>query len=110
MTRQGDGDFGQPQTDQTAGGPRERREVFFSGHVQGVGFRYTTRSIASQLPVFGWVRNLPDDRVQLVVEGSAAAIDELLARVEAELGRYIRGKEMTVRQATGEFSSFDVAR
>jgi acylphosphatase len=110
MTRQGDGDFGPPETDQTTGGSQERREVFFSGRVQGVGFRYTTRGIAAQLPVVGWVRNLPDGRVQLVVEGSARTIDELLIRVEGELGRYIRGKEMTVHQATGEFSSFEVAR
>ena len=61
--------------------------MLYSGHVQGVGFRYTARSIAAELPVVGLVRNLPDGRVQLIAEGSAAAIDVLLARVEAELGR-----------------------
>jgi acylphosphatase len=110
MTRDGDRDFGKPEPGDAGAGQRERREVFYSGHVQGVGFRYTTRSIAAQLPVVGLVRNLPDGRVQLVVEGSPATIDRLLARVEAELGRYIRGREVAVRAATGEFSSFDVVR
>jgi acylphosphatase len=110
MTRDSAGDFGEPEPGDPGTGRRERREVFYAGHVQGVGFRYTTRSIATQLPVVGRVRNLPDGRVQLVVEGSPEAIDQLLARVEAELGRYIRGKEVAVRAATGEFSSFDVVR
>ncbi|HEX4145371.1 MAG TPA: acylphosphatase [Pirellulales bacterium] len=110
MTRDGAGDFGKPSPGDAGAGQRERREVFYSGHVQGVGFRYTTRSIATQLPVVGLVRNLPNGQVQLVVEGSPAAIDELLARVEAELGRYIRGREVSVRPAQGEFSSFDVVR
>jgi acylphosphatase len=110
MTRDSAGDFGAPEPGDRGAGRSERREVFYAGHVQGVGFRYTTRSIATQLPVVGWVRNLPDGRVQLVVEGSPEVIDKLLTRVEAELGRYIRGKEVAVRAATGEFSSFDVVR
>jgi acylphosphatase len=110
MTRDGAGDFGAPESGDLGAGRPDRREVFFAGHVQGVGFRYTTRSIAAQLPVVGFVRNLPDGRVQLVVEGTREAIDELLARVEAELDRFIRGKEVAVRPATGEFSSFDVVR
>ncbi len=110
MTRDGAGDFGAPESGDHGTSQRERREVFFAGHVQGVGFRYTTRSIATQHPVVGLVRNLPDGRVHLVVEGSPEVIDNLLARVEAELGRFIRGKEVSVRAATGEFSSFDVVR
>jgi acylphosphatase len=110
MTRDSAGDFGESEPGNPGAGRSERREVFYAGHVQGVGFRYTTRSIATQLPVVGRVRNLPDGRVQLVVEGSPEAIDQLLARVEAELGRYIRGKEVVVRAVMGEFSSFDVVR
>jgi acylphosphatase len=47
----------------------ERRTVFYSGLVQGVGFRYTTQRIAQQHAFAGFVRNLPDGRVQLVAEG-----------------------------------------
>jgi len=110
MTRDGSGDLNTPKPGDAGAGQKERREVFYAGHVQGVGFRYVTRSIAAQLPVVGLVRNLPDGRVELVVEGSRQTIDELLARVEAELGRYIRGKEVSVRATAGEFSSFDIVR
>ncbi len=41
------------------------RQVFYSGHVQGVGFRYTVRRIASGYEVTGWVKNLPDGRVEM---------------------------------------------
>ena len=48
------------------------RQVFYSGRVQGVGFRYTVKRLASGFEVTGWVRNLPDGRVEL----HAAAFDE----------------------------------
>ena len=48
---------------------QQRREVYFSGRVQGVGFRYTVRMVASRFAVTGFVKNLPDGRVQLVAEG-----------------------------------------
>ncbi len=80
-----------PSEAEPSDGHEERREILFWGQVQGVGFRYTTRSIAARLPVSGWVRNLPDGRVQLVVEGPAEALDELLERLDGEMGRYLRG-------------------
>ena len=55
----------------------ELREIHYSGHVQGVGFRATAYSIASGLAVTGYVRNLPDGRVQLVAEGAANQLDLL---------------------------------
>jgi len=48
---------------------RERRRLYYSGHVQGVGFRYTCQSLARGFDVAGYVRNLPCGRVELVVEG-----------------------------------------
>ena len=45
-------------------------EVFFSGRVQGVGFRYTTMQVAKEFEVAGQVRNLTDGRVQLEVDGA----------------------------------------
>ncbi|MFF2274262.1 acylphosphatase [Agromyces sp. NPDC058126] len=60
-----------------------RRHVLVSGLVQGVGYRYLARKHAERLAVTGWVRNLPDGSVEAEVQGSEAAVDEMLRRLEA---------------------------
>lgn len=87
-----------------------RREVYYSGNVQGVGFRYTTRSIAHGFDVTGYVENLPDGRVHLEVEGSSDAVRGFLAHVAAEMAANIRSMQDTELPATGEFTSFGVRR
>jgi len=57
----------------------ERRTIHFSGRVQGVGFRYTARSVALQYDVHGYIRNLADGRVEVVAEGPEPAVQSLLA-------------------------------
>lgn len=59
----------------------QRREVIFSGRVQGVGFRATSAQIASTLPLTGWVRNEPDGTVRMEVQGDEDAIQLLLERI-----------------------------
>jgi acylphosphatase len=86
----------------------QRREVHYSGRVQGVGFRYTARSIARQFAVTGYVKNLADGRVELVVEGREEEIRAMLRAIQTEMGRYIRDVRETPSPATGGFSRFDV--
>jgi acylphosphatase len=57
----------------------KRVHVTVSGEVQGVFFRYETRQRARELGVAGWVRNVPDGRVQAVFEGPEDAVDQMLA-------------------------------
>lgn len=52
--------------------------IFVSGHVQGVGYRQGCRSTARQLGLVGWVRNLPDGRVEAFAQGAADDVDRLL--------------------------------
>jgi acylphosphatase len=54
---------------------RIARRYLISGHVQGVGFRYFAEATASREGVLGWVRNLPDGRVELAAEGEAEAVE-----------------------------------
>lgn len=70
-----------------------RQKVFYSGNVQGVGFRYAVASLAKPLPVEGWVRNLPDGRVEMAVQGQPQAVRELLAKIEAEAPGRITSQE-----------------
>jgi len=83
-------------------------EVFYSGRVQGVGFRYTVRSLAGGFDVTGFVRNLPDGRVHLLVEGAAEEIDGFLAAVEREMSYHIRSVQRTDRPETRRFTSFEI--
>lgn len=86
----------------------QRRTVHYSGHVQGVGFRFTTRGIAAGFDVQGFVKNLSDGRVQLVAEGSRGELDRFLAEVDRELGGYIQSRQADETDATGEFTGFEV--
>lgn len=85
-----------------------RRQVFYRGQVQGVGFRYTTQHIARNHPVGGFVRNLANGQVELVVEGSEADVGRFLAAVAARMDEYVTGTEVIEATPTGEFSGFDI--
>lgn len=87
---------------------REKREVYYQGMVQGVGFRYTARRIASAYAVTGYVRNLRDGRVHLVAEGLSAELDRFFDAVQAQLGRYIDEVRQSVGPASGEFDQFEI--
>jgi acylphosphatase len=85
-----------------------RRTVHFSGQVQGVGFRYTTRSIARGYPVTGYVRNLPDRQVELVAEGEPSDLTAFLAEIHDHLGDHIRSQRIDTQAASGEFAGFEI--
>ncbi len=57
--------------------------IYFSGDVQGVGFRYTACRFARELGLTGWVQNLPDERVQMEVQGSVSRIRKLIIRLKS---------------------------
>jgi len=57
-------------------------QVFYEGHVQGVGFRAFTHRNARDLQLKGWVRNLTNGQVEIVAEGPGKSLEELLARVK----------------------------
>jgi len=86
----------------------QRREVFFAGNVQGVGFRYTAQRIAAAYAVTGFVRNLRDGRVQIVLEGQPQEIDEFLASLQARMRGYVRNVTAIESAPTEEFSIFEI--
>lgn len=87
---------------------QELREICFSGHVQGVGFRYSTQLIASGLDVTGYVMNLPDGRVKLVAEGSAKELDLLERQIAKRMAGNISDATCDTRPATGQFEGFKI--
>ena len=86
----------------------QRRVVHYTGHVQGVGFRYTTLAIAKRYRVAGYVRNLSDGGVELLAEGDASELDKFLAEVEQSLGQFVRDCHVEKGVATGEFAGFAI--
>lgn len=89
--------------------PEVRHEtVFFTGHVQGVGFRYSVLQVAKEFEVTGFVRNVADGRVQLEAEGSKNDIDAFVTAVEEKMHGYIRKVERSGRMRVGEFVGFNI--
>ncbi|MEE9295534.1 MAG: acylphosphatase [Phycisphaerae bacterium] len=87
---------------------RIRRTVVFSGAVQGVFFRATTRDTARRFAVTGYVRNLPDGRVELVAEGESVEIDSFVAAVEEAMVGFIDSTESSEFDTRGEFKGFAI--
>lgn len=86
----------------------ERRTYYFSGRVQGVGFRYTAQHLARNHPVTGYVRNLSHGRVEMVAEGEPKDLDALADAVKRQMEGFIRGVTVSTDKATGEFNSFGI--
>jgi acylphosphatase len=87
----------------------ERRQVFYTGHVQGVGFRYAVRQLAAGFQVSGFVRNLADGSVEVVAEGEPAELDRFLASIADRMASYIRNVVVDARPGTGEFDEFEIS-
>ena len=85
--------------------------IFYSGHVQGVGFRYTVRSTAAGFEVSGTVRNLLDGRVELVAEGAVEELEAFRTAIcESGLKPMIRNEDVSWGEAAGEFRGFEIVR
>jgi len=90
---------------------RQRLRVFYTGRVQGVGFRYTTKTVAAGFELTGIVRNLPDGRVELIAEGQGGELEAFrLAILDAGLAGLIRDEQVTWLDAKNEFRGFEIVR
>ena len=83
-------------------------QVIYSGNVQGVGFRFAARRIASRLKITGFVRNLSDGTVEIVCEGEKSALEEFLKAIQENFADYISGSNVGWKPWSGEFASFEI--
>ena len=88
--------------DQTA------KQVIFRGHVQGVGFRYTTRQVAACYDVTGFVRNLPDGTVEMLIQGPAQEVDNCIREVQESFAGYIRDTRIEQAACNPRYTDFRV--
>lgn len=88
-----------------------RVQLLISGLVQGIFFRANTQTKAEELGVNGWVKNLPDGRVEVVAEGDRKKLEELIAwSRQGPSGARVDRVEVGWEGATGEFSRFEIRR
>jgi acylphosphatase len=85
-----------------------RRLIHFTGRVQGVGFRYTVKNVALPHSVQGYVRNLPDGRVELLMEGPDHEMDEIIDSIKQKMAGFIRRVDVKTTPSSGEFRNFDI--
>jgi len=72
-----------------------RKVVFYTGRVQGVGFRYTTANLAKRFDVAGYVQNLDDGKVRLDVQGAPDQVQGLLDAISQAFARNITGTDIS---------------
>ncbi len=90
---------------------REQLHILYAGSVQGVGFRYTVKTVATGFDVCGVVRNLPDGRVELVAEGARAELEEFRKAIEdSAVGGFIRQADAAWADGKNEFRGFEIVR
>jgi acylphosphatase len=84
--------------------------VHYAGQVQGVGFRATAAHIARAYQVTGWVRNLPDGRVELWAEGESAEVEAFLQAVRRQWRSTLTGEQREPQPPVGRYRAFDITR
>jgi acylphosphatase len=88
---------------------RSRLRIFYSGRVQGVGFRYAVKTLAAGFEVTGTIRNLADGRVELLTEGTREELESFRRTIQdSEVGRFIRNEDVNWVEAAGGFRGFEI--
>jgi acylphosphatase len=87
------------------------RHVFFEGRVQGVGFRWSAKNLARGYDVTGWVKNLPDGRVEMQVSGETGEVDAFIEAIEeSELKSHIKKVDVRVIPPLTGVQGFDISQ
>ena len=90
---------------------RRRMRILYSGHVQGVGFRFTVKTAAMGFEITGSICNLPDGRVELIAEGSHDELTGFQRAIRASgLEHFIRNEEVSWGEASNDFRGFEIVK
>ena len=90
---------------------RKRMQVFYTGKVQGIGFRYTVKTVSTGFDLTGTVRNLPDGRVELIAEGERNELEDFRGAIrDSGLGHFVQKEEVSWGDAQNEFRGFEIVR
>lgn len=87
---------------------RTAKHVIFKGHVQGVGFRYTSHNIARRYDITGFVRNLPDQSVEMLAQGPTQDVNNCIASIQDYFSGHIRETEITTVRHNATYTDFGI--
>ena len=88
---------------------KKRLHIYYSGMVQGVGFRFSAERIANNLGLTGWVKNLPDERVEVLCEGEETGLVSFIDKMkDGSMKGYIRSENVKWEASRDEFKDFAV--
>lgn len=86
-----------------------KKHIFITGRVQGVGFRHFTRKNADKIGITGWVKNLPDGRVEALFQGPEQKVNELIdCCKEGPISAYVKEIDVNKAEDTKDHDSFEV--
>ena len=88
---------------------KKRVHVFYTGRVQGVGFRITAEETAQEYGAVGWVKNLRDGRVELVAEAAEEVLERFLKAIRyGSMKNFIEQVTISWSSATDTFDEFEI--
>jgi len=87
---------------------KQQIHAYYTGRVQGVGFRFSAEDVARDLGVTGWVRNTRDGRVEVIAEAEEEALKKFLEEINKIFSRYIEDVDIKWLPATGAFVDFGI--
>ncbi len=85
------------------------KKITYSGRVQGVGFRFTAHGIAARYGLAGYVRNMPDGSVEMLIQGNPDDIDSCLGDINDEFRGYISSSEIEESAPNPSLKSFKIS-
>tara|TARA_Y100001934_G_C12344789_1_gene772172 strand:- start:952 stop:1236 length:285 start_codon:yes stop_codon:yes gene_type:complete len=83
--------------------------VLFDGRVQGVGFRWSTLTVAKDFAITGFVKNLPDGKVELHAEGEEIVVRAFLEALRSKMALFVEGCQVVEERAPQRYEDFSIA-
>ena len=87
---------------------KSQLHLFYSGRVQGIGFRYAVLDIAGRQKVCGWVKNLDDGRVEIIAQASEDILKNFLQEINLQFSSYIKDLNIGWLPVSSELSDFQI--
>ena len=85
------------------------KHIIFSGTVQGVGFRFTAHRIARRYDLVGFVKNLPDDSVEMLAQGAADDVDNCLRDISESFAGYLKDTDINDTPPNLQYNEFKIS-